>query len=99
MLYSDLQTVKKECSKNHVQIYRLEHYYDPADYNKVIYRQMKEDYSQRFQTILLDADCLLQKCNGGYDDASEYKLLVHAFSEQVIKENNTLRLKNKEDGT
>lgn len=74
-------------------------YYDPADYNKVIYRQMKEDYSQRFQTILLDADCLLQKCNGGYDDVSEYQLLVRVFSEQVIKENNTLRLKNKEDGT
>lgn len=99
MLYSDLQTVKKECSKNHVQIHRLEYYYDQADYNKVIYRQRKEDYSQRLQTILLDADCLLQKCNGGYDDVSEYQLLVRAFSEQVIKENNTLRLKNKEDGT
>lgn len=70
----------------------------PADYNKVIYRQRKEDYSQRLQTILSDADRLLQKCNGGYDEISEYQLLVLAFSEQVIKENNTLRLKNKEDG-
>lgn len=38
-----LQTVKKECSKNHVQIHRLDHYDDQADYNKVIYRQRKED--------------------------------------------------------
>ena len=45
-----------------------------------------------------DTDRLLQKCNGGYDEISEYQLLVLAFSEQVIKENNTLRLKNKEDG-
>lgn len=58
----------------------MEHYYDPADYNKVIYRQRKEDYNQRLQTILLDADCLLQKCNGGYDDVSEYQLLVRVFS-------------------
>lgn len=88
----------RENGENHVQIYRLEHYYDPADYNKVIYRQRKEYYNQRLKTILLDADCLLQKCNGGYDEISEYQLLVLAFSEQVIKENNTLRLKNKEDG-
>lgn len=69
-IYSDFSS--------HVQIHRLEYYYDPADYNKVIYQQRKEDYSQRLQTILF---------------------LVRAFSEQVIKENNTLRLKNKEDGT
>ncbi len=86
MLYSDLQTVKKECSKNHVQIHRLEYYYDPADYSKVIYRQRKEDYSQRLQTILLDADCLLQKCKGGYDDVSEYQLLVRAFSFEKTQE-------------
>lgn len=86
MLYLDLQTVKKECSKNHVQIHRLEYYYDPADYSKVIYRQRKEDYSQRLQTILLDADCLLQKCNGGYDDVSEYQLLVRAFSFEKTQE-------------
>ena len=29
----------------------------------------------------------------------QVQLLVRAFSEQVIKENNTLRLKNKEGGT
>ena len=84
-------------------IFKLKNFYMllrmfPADYNKVIYRQRKEDYSQRLQTILSDADRLLQKCNGGYDEISEYQLLVLAFSEQVIKENNTLRLKNKEDG-
>lgn len=69
---------EKRMLENHVQIHRLEYYYDPADYNKVIYRQRKEDYNQRLQTILF---------------------LVRAFSEQVIKENNTLLLKNKEDGT
>lgn len=69
----------RENGENHVQIHRLEYYYDPADYNKVIYRQRKEYYNQRLKTILLDADCLLQKCNGGYDDVSEYQLLVRAF--------------------
>lgn len=77
----------------------LEHYYNPDDYNKVIYRQRKEDYAERLQTILADTDSLLNKCNGGYDDVTEYQLLVRVFSEQVVRENDTLRLKTKEDGS
>lgn len=76
----------------------LEHYYNPDDYNKVIYRQRKEDYDQRLQAILADADSLIKKCSGGYDDVAEYQLLVRAFSEQAVSENGTLRLKTKEDG-
>ena len=77
----------------------LEHYYNPDDYNNVIYRQRKEDYDQRLQTILSDADSLIKKCNGGYDDVPEYQLLVRAFSEQVVREDDALRLKTKEDGS
>lgn len=100
LLYTCLSDFAVYLHKQHEdeKLEGLEHYYDPADYNKVIYRQRKEDYNQRLQTILSDADRLLQKCNGGYDEISEYQFLVRAFSEQVIKENNTLRLKNKEDG-
>lgn len=76
----------------------LEHYYNPDDYNKVIYRQRKEDYDQRIRTILSDADSLIKKCNGSYDDVPEYQLLVRAFSEQVIREDDKLRLKTKKDG-
>lgn len=52
-------------------IFKLKNFYMllrmfPADYNKVIYRQRKEDYSQRLQTILSDADRLLQKCIGNF---------------------------------
>lgn len=81
------------------KIQGLEHYYDPSDLNKVIYHQRNEDYAGRLETILKDADSLLEKCNGGYDDISDYQLLVRAFSEQVVKESDgNLRLKNKEDG-
>jgi hypothetical protein len=76
----------------------FEHYYDPNDYNRVIYHQRNNDYAERLQTILADADRLLEKCNGGYDEVPEYQLLVRAFSEQVVKDGDSLRLKNKEDG-
>jgi hypothetical protein len=76
----------------------FEHYYDPNDYNRVIYHQRNNDYAERLQTILADADRLLEKCNGGYDEVPECQLLVRAFSEQVVKDGDSLRLKNKEDG-
>lgn len=76
----------------------LEHYYNPDDYNKVIYWQRKEDYGQRIRTILSDDDSLIKKCNGSYDDIPEYQLLVRAFSEQVSREDDKLRLKTKKDG-
>ena len=56
---------------------------------------MKEYYDQRILTILSDADSLIKKCNGSYDDVPEYQLLVRAFSEQVIREDDKLRLKTK----
>jgi hypothetical protein len=77
----------------------FEHYYDPNDYNRVIYHQRNDDYDERLQTILADADLILKKCNDGYDEVSEYQLLARAFSEQVIKDGDTLRLKNKDDGS
>jgi hypothetical protein len=76
----------------------FEHYYDPNDYNRIIYHQRNDDYDERLQTILTDADLILKKCSG-YDEVSEYQLLARAFSEQVIKDGDTLRLKNKGDGS
>ena len=42
---------------------------------------------------------LSRKCNGGYDGVPEYQLLVRAFSKQVVREDDALRPKTKEDGS
>ena len=45
----------------------LEHYYDPNDFNKVIYHSRDVDSDERIQTLLDDADKLIEKCDGGFD--------------------------------
>ena len=86
-------------SKEDDKIEGLEHYYDPKDFNQVIYHQRQEDYASRLAGILSDADSLMKKCSGGYDGVPEYQLLVRAFTEQVfVEEDGSLRLKTAEDG-
>ena len=77
----------------------LEHYYDPNDFNKIIYHSRDVDSDERIQTLLDDADKLIEKCDGGFDDVKEYELFLRCISEQTIIENGKRRLKTKEDGT
>lgn len=77
----------------------LEHYYDPNDYNRVIYHSRSEDADERIRQILTDADKLLTLCAGGCDESSAYQLLIRVLNEQtVVDEEGKRRLKTKEDG-
>jgi len=77
----------------------LEHYYDPNDMNEVIYHKRFDDDDDRMQTILDDAKRLLESCNGGYDDVSDYQVLVRVIREQtVLNPDGSFRLRTKEDG-
>lgn len=101
LLYTCLSNFVKYLHKNKEddKIEGLEHYYDPKDFNQVIYHQRQEDYASRLAGILSDADSLMKKCSGGYDGVPEYQLLVRAFTEQVfVEEDGSLRLKTAEDG-
>ena len=75
------------------------HYYDPSDYNQVIYHSKNEDASDRIEQILADADKLLAECEGACDESPAYQLLVRVLKEQtVVEESGTRWLKSKEDG-
>ena len=77
----------------------MEHYYDPNDYNRVIYHSKSEDASDRIKQILADAEKLLVECEGACDESSAYQLLVRVLKEQtVVEESGARRLKTKEDG-
>ena len=77
----------------------LVHYYDPNDMNEVIYHKRFDDDDDRMQTILDDAKRLLESCNGGYDDVSDYQVLVRVIKEQtVLNPDGSFRLRTKEDG-
>ena len=76
----------------------LEHYYDPDDYNRVIYHSREQDVLERLTVLLKDADSLLERCGSSYDDATEYQLLVRCLAEQTVVDGTARRLKTKEDG-
>lgn len=76
----------------------LKHYIDPNDFNRVIYHQRSTDADNRMNQLLTDADKLLAVCEPGYQDSTEYDLFVRCLSEQTIVENETRRLRTKEDG-
>ena len=76
----------------------LKHYTDPNDLNKVIYHQRSTEANDRMQQLLTDADILLGLCESVYNDSTEYDLFVRCLSEQTIVENETRRLRTKDDG-
>ena len=77
----------------------MEHYYDPNDFNIVIYHCRGNDVEGRMETLLKDSDSLLEKCGGQLQDVTEYQLFVRCLSEQTVSENGKRRMATKEDKT
>ena len=76
----------------------LEHYYDPDDFNRVIYHSRSTETDSRMQVLLQDIGTLLERCSGRFDEVTEYQLLVRCTSEQTVEEGGARRLRTKEDG-
>ena len=76
----------------------LEHYYDPEDYNRVIYHSRSTESDNRIADLLKDADALQKTCAGMFEDITEYQLLIRCLSEQTVTEDGKRRLKKKEEG-
>lgn len=58
------------------------HYCDPNDFNRVIYHQRSTDTESRIQILLDDADTLIEICNSGFENVTEYELFIRCISEQ-----------------
>lgn len=100
LLYTCIAKLVKYLDKNHVTFdrERFGHYLDPEDYNRVIYHHRSDDTDKRTLTLLEDADQLMELCNVGSDDVTEYQLFIRCMSEQTVKEDSNRRLRTKEDG-
>jgi hypothetical protein len=76
-----------------------ERYYDPADYNRMIYHNRSEDTDSRIQQVIGDAVKVLAQCGDGCADIDEYCLMERALSEQTIEDGSgAVRLRTKHDG-
>lgn len=64
----------------------------------MIYHQRSTDTDERMKQFLTDADKLLALCESDYNDSTGYDLFVRCLSEQTIVENESRRLRMKEDG-
>jgi hypothetical protein len=80
-------------------IIEMEHYYDPNDFNSVIYHCRGNDVSDRMEMLLHDAESLLEKCGSQFQDVTECQLFVRCLSEQTVLEDGKRRMATKEDGT
>ena len=76
----------------------MEHYCDPNDFNQIIYHTAGTEVDTRMETLLSDAEKLLQSCQGKYEDITEYQLFIRCLSDQTVVEDGKRRLKNKQDG-
>lgn len=76
----------------------LEHYYDPDDFNRVIYHNRSSETDDRVEVFLRDADTLQKRCFGKFEDVVEYQLLVRCLSEQTVTEGKLRRLRTRADG-
>lgn len=87
-------------SKNDEMIEGMEKYYDPSNYNAVVYHRRSEDYDERISTIINDAEVILNRYKNSFFDNEKYMLLERVMREQTVRnEDGSLRLKTKEDGT
>lgn len=101
LIYTCISKLVTYLTQNTPDIIReeLKHYFDPNDFNRVIYHQRSSDSDNRMQMLLDDSDKLLELCKSGYEDVTEYELLVRCLSEQTIVDDGKRRLRTKEDGT
>ena len=77
----------------------LERYYDPDDYNRVVYHNRSADTDTRITQTIADAIALADTCNGGFDGLNEYQLLLRVLNEQTIQDaDGCIRLRTKNDG-
>ena len=76
----------------------IEHYCDANDFNQVIYHSAGAEVDTRMETLLRDAEKLLQSCQGKYEDITEYQLFIRCLSDQTVVDKGKRRLKSKQDG-
>lgn len=97
LLYSCVARLIQYIHKDNdlVDLSGLEHYYQPNDQNIVVYHCRNVDANERINMILKDADSLLRRCAGQYQDAKEYRLLLRCLEEQTIVEDESRRLRTK----
>ena len=77
----------------------LKHYTEKDDMNRIVYHERKQDMGKRISTVISDSEELLASCDGGFDDTSEYQLLIRLLKEQTIFDdgNGKRRLREKKE--
>lgn len=76
------------------------HYIEKDDYNKCIYHKRDMDATERTIEVMNNADDLIKICDstGGFDDTSEYQLLIRLLKERtIIDDDGSRRLRQKEE--
>ena len=86
LLYTCIAKLVRWLEKNDHKdlIEGMEHYCDPNDFNQVIYHSAGAEVDTRMETLLGDAEKLLQSCQDKYEDITEYQLFIRCLSDQTV---------------
>lgn len=78
----------------------MEHYLDPADYNRQFYHAQKEEREEILASILDDAERILAMPDEHQEQTKEYQLLRRCFEEQTTLDEKTgkRRLRTSKEG-
>lgn len=99
LFYTCVSNFAKIMNQREIEIPESQkHYMEKDDYNAFIYHQRELDITGRTLLVMHDAEALLHLCNGGFDDTSEYQLLIRLLNEQTIFDGDGhRRLRKKEE--
>lgn len=100
LLYTCVSNLAKEVGGTPGRLpEHLRHYTEADDRNRVIYHNHSEETSGKIAAILKDASELKGLCADGYDESSNYRLLLRVLKEQAVHDDDgSYRLRTKEDG-
>lgn len=102
LLYACMAGMMKYLKKTEKEIPdTLKHYLNQDDKNLFLYHNRAENTASKINTILEEAKVLMELCaGGGYDEVTEYQLLIRALDEQATQnEDGGYQLKQAGDPT
>lgn len=99
LLYTCLSNLITELSKKEIELPNdLKHYTLASDRNQLIYHNKSDETADKISIVLKDCKQIIDLCGEEYEESSCYLLLKRVLHEQTVYENDSYRLRTKEDG-
>ena len=99
LVYTCISKLVRYLNEHHPDLVcgEWKHYTQAEDYNKMFYHQRSENADIKMEKQLEDIDKLIELCETGFEEVTEYELFIRCVSEQTCVEDGKRRFCTKED--